>query len=378
LANSIVLALGVGALSVALVLLFRDTLLSTVLRGAEPIHLLVLLPLVPSTVLQSYFFAILQGQGLFRVFNRRSLLQAVATLLGMAFVLGVLKMGVLGALTVSVVVHVAVTVWVLGTILRLVPVRTVRPDRGLLERTLRFGLKSHVQAITAHLHGRIGLYMLAYFLAPAEIAFYAIATRLAELLFLVPQSLGFALYPRLAGHDPEAADALTARACRVVATVVAPAAAALVLGGPWLLVVFYGSAYAPAAGPLRPLVFGTCFMSLYFLLSRNFTSRNRQEVNLLAAGVALGGNVALNALLIPRFGVTGAATASMVSYGTAAGILAVAFLRSSRLRVRDILLPRMADFTTAVAGLLNDRRAARAPNRPDERQGGPMKAAAGK
>jgi O-antigen/teichoic acid export membrane protein len=357
LANSIALALVVGAATVGLVLLFRETILSTVLRGAEPIHLFLLLPLVPAVVLQSYLFAVLQGQGLFRVFNRRSLLQAVATLGGMALALGPLGLGLLGAMVVSVVVQVAMTVWVLGEILRSVPIRTVRPDGVLLGRTLRFGVKSHVQALAAHLHARVDLYMLAYFLAPTEVAFYAIATRLAELLFLVPQSLGVALYPRLAGHEPGAADALTARACRVVASVALPAAAALVLGGPWLLEFFYGSAYAGAAGPLRLLVPATCSMSLYFLLSRNFTSRNRQEVNLLAAGVALGGNVALNVFLIPRMGVTGAAMSSMVSYGLAATILVVAFLRSSRLRLRDILLPRPADFTSAIAGILGSRRA---------------------
>lgn len=357
LANSVVLALAVGAATVGLVLLFRAPLLSTVMRDAQPIHLLVLLPLVPSTVLQSYLFGILQGEGRFRTFNRRSLWQALATLLGMALVLGALGLGLLGALVVSVAVHVGVTLWVLGTTLRLVPLRAVRPDRDLLGRTLRFGLKSHVQALAAHLHARVDLYMLAYFLTPTEVAFYAIATRLAELLFLVPQSLGVALYPRLAGHDPGAADALTARACRVVASVAVPAAAALVLGGPWLLTRVYGTAYAAAAEPLRLLVPATCFMSLYFLLSRSFTSRNRQEINLLAAGVALGGNVALNSVLIPRLGTVGAAASSLVSYGLAAAILAIVFLRSSRLRVRDLLLPRAADFTAAVAGVVGTRRA---------------------
>jgi O-antigen/teichoic acid export membrane protein len=356
LANSLALALAVGAATVGLVLLFQERILSTVLRGAEPIHLLVLLPLVPTTVLQSYLFAILQGQGLFRVFNRRSLGQAVATLLGMALVLGPLGLGLLGAMVVSVVLQVGVTAWVLVEILRNIPLRTVRPDRALLGRTLRFGLKSHAQALAAHLHARVDLYMLAYFLSPAEVAFYAIATKLAELLFLVPQSLGVALYPRLAGHDPRAADALTARACRVVASVVLPAAMALMLGGPWLLTFFYGSAYAGATQPLRLLVPATCSMSLYFLLSRNFTSRNRQEVNLLAAGVALGGNVALNAVLIPRLGVTGAAASSLLSYGLAATILTVAFLRNSRLRLRDMLLPRPADFSS-IAAVLGTRRA---------------------
>jgi O-antigen/teichoic acid export membrane protein len=342
-ANSLVLAVVLGGLCVAFVLLFQDRILASILRGATAGQLALLLPLVPVTVLQSYLFGILQGSNQFRTFNRRSLFQSMATLVGMAAGLWVFHFGLVAALVVTVSVQILTTLWVLWTVLRLVPARTVRPERGLMRRTLGFGLKSHVQLLVAHLHARIDLYMLAAFLAPADVAFYAIATRLAELIFLLPQSLGVALYPRLAGRDPADAHALTARACRLVLGGVVPAAVVLIVGGQWVIPGWYGADYAPAVAPLRLLVPATCFMSLYFLLSRNFTSRNRQEVNLLAAGVALGGNVALNLVLIPRLGIVGAAASSAISYGLAAVILVVAFLRTSGLGLREMLVPRPAE-----------------------------------
>lgn len=357
LANSAALALVVGVACVALVLAFREPLLRTILRGATSGELAILMPLVPAAVLQSYLFGILQGQGQFRLFNRRSLWQALATCLGMATALWALGFGLRAALLVTVGVQLATTAWVLWTVLRATPRGTVRPDGTLLGRTLRFGLKSHVQLLVAHLHARLDLYMLAFYLAPAEVAFYAIATRLAELIFMFPNSLGVAVYPRLAARDPADAHALTARACRIVFGTVVPVAVVLAVGGQWVIPLWYGPAYTPAVAPLRLLVPATCFMSLYFLLSRNFTSRNRQEVNLLAAGVALGGNVALNVVLIPRLGISGAAAASLLSYGLAASILAIAFLRTSGLGLREVLVPRPAELGEYVSRMLGPLRA---------------------
>ncbi len=54
--------------------------------------------------------------------------------------------------------------------------------------------------------------------------------------------------------------------------------------------------------------------------------------------IALILNVALNFLLDPRMGASGAALANGISYGTAALILLVAFVRESGLGVRETLL----------------------------------------
>ena len=59
--------------------------------------------------------------------------------------------------------------------------------------------------------------------------------------------------------------------------------------------------------------------------------------------IALILNVAMNFLLDPRFGAAGAAMANGISYGTAATILLVAFVRESGLGVRETLWIRRAD-----------------------------------
>jgi O-antigen/teichoic acid export membrane protein len=88
---------------------------------------------------------------------------------------------------------------------------------------------------------------------------------------------------------------------------------------------------------------GIIMISLYQILTRNFTSRNRQQVNIVAAAIALGVNTTMNLLLIPRLGILGAAVSTAVSYTLAAIMLLVVFVRESGTSVRSAILIDAAD-----------------------------------
>src|SRR5256712_13444209 len=89
---------------------------------------------------------------------------------------------------------------------------------------------------------------------------------------------------------------------------------------------------------MRLMLPGIVMISLYMILTRNFTSRNRQEINIAAAATALGINVGLNWVLIPRWGIAGAAISTPFSYSAAALILLVAFALESGCSVAETLL----------------------------------------
>jgi O-antigen/teichoic acid export membrane protein len=121
------------------------------------------------------------------------------------------------------------------------------------------------------------------------------------------------------------------------------AALAYVAGGPFAIRLLYGRAYLEAIRPMLLMLPGIVALSLYLLLTRNFTSRNRQQVNIVAATAALVINVGLNWVLIPRWGIAGAAVSTAVSYSTAALILLVVFARESGYGIARTLFVGRAD-----------------------------------
>lgn len=339
-----VLVIGVFAslLAIAVMYLFKGEAMSVLLKGAPLIVLLFSMFLVPFLIVESYFFGVLQAIDQFRIFNRRRVLGSALTLIGMVLALIVFHGGLIAALLVNGILIIFIDAWLVGTVHRLCRIRPVW-NGPLMRRLLQFGIKSHLQSIATHLHFRADIYLVAGILDPTQVAFYSIATRLAELLLFVPESLGFVIYPKQAGSSVDEMQELTARSCRHVLFTTACAGLALVLIGPRLVVAWYGRVYAPGGPPLYYLTPAVIMMSLFFMLSRNFTSQNRQGINMLASGVALGCNVLFNLFLIPRMGISGAGLASLLSYTLATLILGLVYLRESGKSVREVFIIQWAD-----------------------------------
>jgi O-antigen/teichoic acid export membrane protein len=208
---------------------------------------------------------------------------------------------------------------------------------------LRFGSKSYLQNLVGVLNYRLGIFLLAYYLDPEQVAFYAVAAALAEVAWYFPNSVGVVLFPRLSNAPPEEMHRITARVCRDTLTITGIIVVGI-LAASWLFVpLVYGAPYRASVLPLLILLPGVISMGIFKVLTRNFTSRNRQQISILASSVALVLIVSLNLVLIPRWGVAGAALASTIGYTTAGMVLLTFFLRDSKLPWQEVLLPRRSE-----------------------------------
>jgi O-antigen/teichoic acid export membrane protein len=253
-----------------------------------------------------------------------------------------LQLGLVAAVAIYTFVNTVVVLSLLVALRRQIPYR-FQVDWPILSEQLSFGLKSWVQTVAAHLLLRIDLYMVAYFLGPAETAFYALALHFTEMVLEVPQAIGLVLFPRLTSLPKSEVHELTARTCRRTLMVTTPIAVVLALLGPFVITLWYGTPYTPAGAPLPWAAVGVLMMSLYVIITRDFTSRNRQQVNILAGTVALTANVLLNLFLIPTYGIVGASAATAVSYTGACLLLLIFYRLESGLSLWSVLIPQAED-----------------------------------
>lgn len=152
------------------------------------------------------------------------------------------------------------------------------------------------------------------------VAYYAAAYR-----FVLIPVLGFAaffsaLFPVLV----TAGEAQRTRLVRlvliaVVVTSIAAAAGLTLIATP-LLTLAMGAPFAPAAGALRWLAWSIPFIAVAGVFRQVLLVRHLQRVDLAAVAVGAVLNVLLNLLLVPHFGVTGAAVATIA--GEAAVLVA--------------------------------------------------------
>src|SRR5262245_42239716 len=361
--NSLWIALVMGTGAVVVCWWGRDFLLTKFLKRTPPELLLPSLILIPFVLLQFYLLGVAQAQERFREYNIRQIVPNLLALIGLVITLVMLHMGLVGAVIVQVVIQVFMTLWMTWRVHREAPLHLQwKPDlaRGMLS----FGSKSYVQTLAATLHLRVDQYICAYFLAPADVGLYAIAVNFATLLLKIPEATGTVMFPRLAGSKDRDAHAATTRVCRYTLFVLALGVVAFAIGGPIAIPLLYGRRFDGAVRPLLILLPGILVMALYQLLTRNFTSRNKQQVNILAACLALALTVTLNLFRLPLYGISGAALANGLSSGTAALVLLIAFVRDSGHSVGETLIVRPAEITELAraarkyAGRLQGRTAA--------------------
>ncbi len=340
--NTAAIALSVGGLAAAIVWSLQGVLLKSVLREVEPWALALALVRVPLLLLDNHLYGVLQATGRFNLYNLRLVLSETLRMLLVIAALLVLKLGLFAAVIIETGVTAINVCWLVLATQRHIPFRP-RFHRDLLAPQFAFGLKSYVQTLTAHLLLRIDVYMVSYFLGASETAFYSLALRFTEMVLEIPQAVGLVLYPRLAALPREEIYNLTAQACRRTLLLSALGALGIGILGPYVIVLWYGRPYAPAGAPLPWAAVGVMAMSAYVILTRAFTSQNRQQVNIATGLLALASNIALNLFLIPRLGIVGAAMATAISYSLATAVLMGVYLAASGSSLGEVLIATRED-----------------------------------
>lgn len=210
--------------------------------------------------------------------------------------------------------------WALAAALAFLPLlpamRLGSLDRAHFRDVLRFSLKSHANVAMNQLNYRLDMFVVAYLVPDlGQLAFYHVAASLAGLIWLLPDTYGIALYPRLAGGaDARERTRQVIEALRLVGLVSLAAAAALAGIAGWGIPLLFGEPYAASVRPVLVLLPGVVCMGATKILSRQLLAENRHQWSAVCSLAGVVVNVAANWVLVPRFGVVGAAGAATIAY----------------------------------------------------------------
>lgn len=162
--------------------------------------------------------------------------------------------------------------------------------------------------------------MLAHLMKDATtLGIYSQAFNTTALLLAVGYVPNGVLGPTLSAawdrHDQPLVQRTFNLALKVTLLLMLGASLVLVLMKGWVLGFMYGHAYAPGAVVLAPLLAFQCFDVMYSIAGMYSGLIEKTYVPGIAVAIGLALNVGLNLVMIPRFGMRGAAYAAMFSYG---------------------------------------------------------------
>jgi O-antigen/teichoic acid export membrane protein len=275
--------------------------------------------------------------------RRYAAFQALRVLVIAVSAAGLVALAAAGTLTVrtAVLVYLAANLAaVAATVVALRPWRApAGVDRGLVRGLLAFGTRSHGGNVAAMLNERLDQLLISVFLAPASLGLYVVAVTLTSVTGLVGASTAGVALPAVASAS---AAERAGQARRLVAVTLLASVAVtvpVILALPLLIHLFFGHAYAAAAGPGRVLLVAAVAFSVGRVLGAVLRALGRPLDAGLAELGALVATVLGLALLLPRMGIMGAALTSLGAYLLSAAWQARRVARTVGVTPAALLLP---------------------------------------
>lgn len=155
----------------------------------------------------------------------------------------------------------------------------------------------------------------------AELGIYAVAALIAEALYFIPLSIASSCFPGIV-RAREESEALfqekLQRFYRLMAFAGYAVAIPMTLIAGWGVPFLFGASYARAGTMLIGLAWASLFINLGFARSHYLTTMNWTRLHFITDLFGCIANIALNLLLVPRYGGMGAVIASAASYWFAA------------------------------------------------------------
>lgn len=160
----------------------------------------------------------------------------------------------------------------------------------------------------------VDVLVIGTFLSPAAVGVYEVAWKVASIATMFSDALATSAFPRLSEYSGaqsfDRIESLFPRLVTPSVAVVVPAFfGGLVLSEELLRFVF-GPAYVGATLVLVVLLFDSVSSAVYKPVSRTLRALDRPDLDARAVVVQVTLNLALNLVLVPRYGITGAAVAT--------------------------------------------------------------------
>ena len=215
-------------------------------------------------------------------------------------------------------------------------------DRLKYRTALRFGVPTAIGAVSALLLYRLDVLLLSWWSDLSNVGLYSVALAVTEVIWVVPTAAAQAIVPHASKQNPTLD---TARLSRVVVLLMVVTSFCVMTLSPFVVPLVFGAAFSPAVNAIPFLSLAAVGVGIWKLIGHDLIARGNARARLLSGVAGIVVMVVFDAVLIPRYGVIGAAAGAAAAYLVAAWLVLLAWRPSSGARIRDALLVRRSDIS---------------------------------
>lgn len=225
---------------------------------------------------------------------------------------------------------------------QVVPLKAVFSIKDWIQM-LGYGVKSMLHEILNLVDMRLDIYIVNYFVSTAAVGIYTVGGSLASMFWLLANSISIVLLPRSSSLDMEKSRKLTAVVCRNVMWITIISGGFFLLINKPIIIFLYGESFAPASWVLAFLMPGVVGQAVSRICFTDCAAKGQPGKATIGSAITATLTVTFDLLLIPRYGIKGAAVAASIAY-CSSGILGLYWhIKLSGNSVFHLLVPQKAD-----------------------------------
>lgn len=215
-----------------------------------------------------------------------------------------------------------------------------KSDLEVLGKFVLFGFIPMVTLLMNTLNYRVDVLMMKGKVTDAQIGVYAVGIQLVEKVWLISDALRDVLFSKLIkDRDSDEVN----RVIRICLTACLVVNIILIVLGRQFIILCFGTEYADAYEPLVIVLFGALMMVYYKIIQAYNIVHHRQNRNFIFLSISVISNVLLNIVFIPKWGINGAAFASLVSYILCSVLFVADYKRYTKSSAQDLCLVNRPD-----------------------------------
>ncbi len=208
---------------------------------------------------------------------------------------------------------------------------------------LSYGLRAYGADLLTTLSGQLSQVVIVSLLAPSAMGLYTIAFSFSRMLNVVQASMATVLFPKTSACGLSENLARTAQAVRISLLLMLPISMVLGLCGGWILGFVYGDEFRQAASVFRVLLGEVILMGVALLFSQAYMSAGRPGFVTVTQVIGMTVGIPLTIGLAGRYGLMGAAVATLISTTIRLAWLWLSFPRCLKVKFPSLWF-RRSDF----------------------------------
>jgi O-antigen/teichoic acid export membrane protein len=218
------------------------------------------------------------------------------------------------------------------------------PSFADFKATLHFGSRDYPGVLTEFVNWRLDLMILGSVGSSIAIGLYSVAVKLSDITTVLASSVGDALMPEVAASTKEdESTAIVTRSLRLTLCAHLILLVPLWIMAPYILQFAYGSGFVPVTSVLRLLMIASVIWSGGAIVISGLNGLGHPGLSSTARLSAAVVMIVALLTWLPKWGIRGAALASITGYSVMFAVALFWFLRRRRISLWECLRPRWGD-----------------------------------